>query len=498
MWPMWESVRAEPTADAATDSAPRLHGPDGPDGPDDAHGVRRLSALGSSLLVAALLAASLMVALSFTRAPAATPICACGLGNTVTMVANNAPALAYAPPNAATDAPAGIFALDYFTKKPVTFYEDLSRAPSAPDPNSVKWQWNFGDGSPMSYQVKPTHTYAAPGTYTVVVSVYEPVSGQWGLFDNAIMHIIATPFSNPPVAKAHATTSAVIGVGGKISFDATGSHAVEGSAATYQWNFGDNSVASGTKVTHQFNQAGRGFVTMTVTDSRGAKAIAQVSVVIVESTQPAKVTVSQTSGAVGSQFMFDASQTQPPADQPVAVAWDFGDGSPLTTTSQPIVGHIYHQPGTYTVSVGVYGQLGDGDVATLTVHVLAASGSGSAEQVSGPNWLLIGGVALLIILALGGLAFWLNQRQRAAAERQRRAQIELARARRVNAGQPRRRAPNDDPRYGGGSGGGSGSSRAGAPSGARVQGRPTTRQPQPPNARPPANQPRRRDDSRDW
>ncbi|HEY7849675.1 MAG TPA: PKD domain-containing protein, partial [Ktedonobacterales bacterium] len=316
---MWWSVRAKRPEQASAINPPTMT-------PMQARGGRlssvgRLRPLLRSLLVATMLAASLLVALSLAHTPLQSPVCACGLGNTVTMVANNAPALAYAPPNVATDAPAGIFALDYFTGKQVTFYEDLSRAPSAPDPNSVKWQWDFGDGSPMSYQVRATHTYAAPGTYTVKVSVLEPISGQWGLFDNAIMHVIGAPFTNPPVAQARALTSSVIGVGDQISFDATGSHAVTGSSLAYSWNFGDNSVATGVKVTHQFKQAGRGFVTLTVTDARGAKSIAQVSVVIVETAQPAKVTVSPTSASVGAQFSFDASGTTPPVDQPVAVAW---------------------------------------------------------------------------------------------------------------------------------------------------------------------------------
>ncbi|HEX8994986.1 MAG TPA: PKD domain-containing protein, partial [Ktedonobacterales bacterium] len=166
----------------------------------------RFGALARSLTVATLLAAGLMVALSLAHTTPRSSICACGLGNTVTMVANNAPALAYAPPEAATDAPAGIFALDYIAKQPVTLYEDLSRAPSAPDPTSVQWRWDFGDGSAPSYVYKPTHTFMAPGTYTIVVSVYEPISNQWGIFDNAIMHVIASPFANPPVAHAQALT----------------------------------------------------------------------------------------------------------------------------------------------------------------------------------------------------------------------------------------------------------------------------------------------------
>ncbi|HEX8995512.1 MAG TPA: PKD domain-containing protein, partial [Ktedonobacterales bacterium] len=285
----------------------------------------------------------------------------------------------------------------------------------------------------------------APGTYTIVVSVYEPISNQWGIFDNAIMHVIASPFANPPVAHAQALTSTVIGVGDQITFDATGSHAVAGSSLSYSWNFGDNTVVSGVKVTHQFKQAGRGFVTLTVTDARGARSIAQVSVVIIETAQAAKVTVSPTSGPIGTTFNFDASQTQPPADQPVAVAWDFGDGSPLVTTTTPTVAHTYKKPGNYTVTVGVYGQLGDGGVTTVKVAALAAGGSGTAAPGGGggaPNWLLIGGGILLALLALaGGGLLWSNQRKRAAALRQRQMAAELARARRVNGGQPRRRQP---------------------------------------------------------
>lgn len=406
---------------------------------------RNLLTLARLFAIAVLLAAGMTVSLSLTQANRSATVCACGLGNTVTMVANNAPALAYAPPEVATDAPAGIFALDYEANKPIALYEDLSRSPSAPDPTSVQWRWNFGDGSPVSYDVKPTHTYTAPGTYTIVVSVYEPVSNTWGIFDNAIMHVISAAYTSPPAAQARALTPAVIGVGGQITFDATGSHAVTGSTATYAWNFGDNSVATGTQVTHQFKQAGRGFVTLTVTDARGAKSIAQVSVVIIETAQPAKVTVSPASAPVGTTVNFDASQTTPPADAPVAVAWDFGDGSPLVTTTTPTVSHTYTKPGAYKVTAGVYGQLGDGGVTTIPVTALAAAGSTPTANSGGVNWLLLGGGVVALLTLAGGVWYWLDQRKRAALERERQQARELAHARRVNGGQPRRRPDQRQP-----------------------------------------------------
>ncbi|MGI4871141.1 MAG: PKD domain-containing protein [Janthinobacterium lividum] len=45
----------------------------------------------------------------------------------------------------------------------VTFHDNSSNSPS-------NWNWNFGDGN-ISTQQHPTHTYAAPGTYTVKLRV---------------------------------------------------------------------------------------------------------------------------------------------------------------------------------------------------------------------------------------------------------------------------------------------------------------------------------------
>jgi PKD repeat protein len=47
-----------------------------------------------------------------------------------------------------------------------------------PDPgDSIRFEWDFGDGSPMSEEANPTHTYTAPGTYTAVLKVLDS-SGQ--------------------------------------------------------------------------------------------------------------------------------------------------------------------------------------------------------------------------------------------------------------------------------------------------------------------------------
>jgi PKD repeat protein len=45
-------------------------------------------------------------------------------------------------------------------------------ASTAASPATItEWSWNFGDGSPSSSAEDPTHTYGAPGTYTVSLTV---------------------------------------------------------------------------------------------------------------------------------------------------------------------------------------------------------------------------------------------------------------------------------------------------------------------------------------
>ena len=36
-----------------------------------------------------------------------------------------------------------------------------------------KYEWNFGDGSPVSNEANPSHTYEKPGDYTATVSIVD-------------------------------------------------------------------------------------------------------------------------------------------------------------------------------------------------------------------------------------------------------------------------------------------------------------------------------------
>ena len=57
--------------------------------------------------------------------------------------------------------------------------------------SSFLYRWNFGDGSDFSSEVAPSHTYAAPGTYTVTFAVLQLGKGDELFFDVTVVPIPA-------------------------------------------------------------------------------------------------------------------------------------------------------------------------------------------------------------------------------------------------------------------------------------------------------------------
>lgn len=45
--------------------------------------------------------------------------------------------------------------------------------------NKPQYKWDFGDGSPVSTEARPTHVYEKPGSYTVTIRIVD-AAGQLG------------------------------------------------------------------------------------------------------------------------------------------------------------------------------------------------------------------------------------------------------------------------------------------------------------------------------
>ncbi len=139
------------------------------------------------------------------------------------------------------------------------------------DGTIVSYAWDFGDMTNGS-GATTTHTYTAKGTYTVTLTVTDGDS----LSATATATITIT--SAPPMAAFTAdplTGRAPL----DVSFDASTS-TDDGSIASYEWNFGDETNGTGVTATHTYATEGTYTVTLTVTDDDSYTSTATATIVV--------------------------------------------------------------------------------------------------------------------------------------------------------------------------------------------------------------------------
>jgi PKD repeat protein len=163
---------------------------------------------------------------------------------------------------------------------------------------------------------------------------------------------------------------------GKLaSFDASGSSDVDGTIASYAWDFGDGASGTGVTPTHSYTASGTYPVTLTVTDDDGAFAVrthdVEVTVVVIPPT------AAFTSAVDGLDASFDGTGSSDPDGEVVSYSWDFGDGTPAVSGATPT--HHFTTGGDHAVTLTVT----DDDGATGTVtHTVSTTMPNQAPTAS--------------------------------------------------------------------------------------------------------------------
>jgi PKD repeat protein len=201
--------------------------------------------------------------------------------------------------------------------------------------------WDFGDNSDREATRHPTHTYAAPGLYTVRLTVHD----YYGTSASMTTLVDLSDPNHPPTAGfASSCTSDFTCTFTDQSTDQ------DGSVVSYRWDFGDGQVSDGRNPEHTFALEGTYLVKLTVTDNEGQTTSFTSQVAV-----PAPV-FDFTVSCTGPECTF-TSKT--PQEWWITWWWDFGDG---TTSTEWDPTHVYDvtRPTTFTVTLSVWGDALDG------------------------------------------------------------------------------------------------------------------------------------------
>jgi PKD repeat protein len=188
------------------------------------------------------------------------------------------------------------------------------------DPAVTQWQWNFGDGNTSTLQ-NPSHTYAAPGTYTICLTVTSSCG------TNQICIPVTVNCASPSVGFQMQTNGLTVSLTDNSSPEVT----------QWFWDFNDGTTSSDQNPTHTYSNAGTYIICLTGTSICGSSQVCL------------PVTASCTPPSVGFDVQVNqltVNITDNSSADVIQWLWDFGDGN---TSSEQSPTYTYAQEGTYTI-----------------------------------------------------------------------------------------------------------------------------------------------------
>jgi PKD repeat protein len=129
----------------------------------------------------------------------------------------------------------------------------------------VGYDWTFGDGGTGS-GVTVTHRFGTPGTWTVTLTVTDDLGKTAALSQSITLGADLVPTADFTYSPTEPTSGQTVNFDGRLSTPPAGRTLVR-----WEWNFGNGQTAEGERVTQRYTSVGTYTVTLTVTDSSGAK-----------------------------------------------------------------------------------------------------------------------------------------------------------------------------------------------------------------------------------
>ena len=234
-----------------------------------------------------------------------------------------------------------------------------------PDGSIATYAWDLGNGQTTTGPSAQA-VYTTAGTYTVTLVVTD----DRGATATQTLTIVVSLDSNiAPSADFVADT--VAGTAPlAVSFDGSNSSDVDGTIASYAWNFGNGQNGSGVAppaVTYTL--PGTYTAVLTVTDNKGATGSVSQTITVnrpPNQTPTASVTATPATGSAPLLVQLSSAGSVDPDGAISGYAWSFGNG---VTSTSPNPSAVYNTAGTYSVSLTVTDNDGASSVRSTTVVV---------------------------------------------------------------------------------------------------------------------------------
>ncbi len=202
------------------------------------------------------------------------------------------------------------------------------------------YKWNFGTGAGFTNLGGGNKSiiYATPGTYTVKLVVFITGGGN-SCSDtaSAVINVLAAPVSNFTYAPTTGCSSIAA-----VTFTDTSTGAV-----SWNWDFGNGNTFNGQVPPSQsYTNTGVFVAALLVTGSTTCVHTKTANIVVRSTPVPAFPTFTN---CLGVPSAFTNSSTITGTTAISNYTWNFGDGSPITTTQTPT--HTYTMAGTYSVQL---------------------------------------------------------------------------------------------------------------------------------------------------
>jgi gliding motility-associated-like protein len=211
------------------------------------------------------------------------------------------------------------------------------------------WEWDFGDGSAVSNAQNPTHTYAAVGNYDVQLI---SMAGN-GCSDTITLPVTVTPIPTADFSFVNVCTNDLTPF----------TDLSAGGPDTYVWAFGDGFTDNTNNPNPSHTYTTPGTYNVTLTAGYAASGCTHNITYAVDAFPRTVPNFSTNTPCLGGATNFSDLTTGAP-DQ---WEWDFGDGSPLDNTQNPV--HVYTAAGIYPIQLITENAFACVDTFNATVEV---------------------------------------------------------------------------------------------------------------------------------